>query len=283
MRDYSVVKPSFWISGTGKKLRGDVEAQIIAFYLMTGPHSTMTGVFHCPIMYMAHETGLDIQGASKGLQSLINEDFCFFDDDSETVFVTNALRYQVGENLKPKDNRVKGIKKQFESLPETRAKAEFLNKYWDVLGLDNPTKKQAENTRGLQGASKAHRSQDQDQEQDQDIKQQRAAKKNRLEIQTTGNNNFLVTDDLVSSLERFYPALDVEQQLRNIAGHFHARPDELRPRTKITQFIHSWMQNRANQVSQGQSENDDPLGLNDKSWINDLVFNEDGTVYEKSN
>jgi len=197
--------------------------------------------------------------------------------------VTNALRYQVGENLKPKDNRVKGIKKQFESLPETRAKAEFLNKYWDVLGLDNPTKKQAENTRGLQGASKAHRSQDQDQEQDQDIKQQRAAKKNRLEIQTTGNNNFLVTDDLVSSLERFYPALDVEQQLRNIAGHFHARPDELRPRTKITQFIHSWMQNRANQVSQGQSENDDPLGLNDKSWINDLVFNEDGTVYEKSN
>lgn len=113
--------------------------------------------------------------------------------------------------------------------------------------------------------------------------QQRATKKFELEIQTSGNNNFLVTDDLVSSLKGFYPALDVEQQLRNIAGHFHARPDELRPRTKITQFIHSWMQNRANQVSQGQSENDDPLGLNDTSWIDDLVFNEDGTVYEKSN
>lgn len=113
--------------------------------------------------------------------------------------------------------------------------------------------------------------------------QQQEIKKFELEIQTTGNSNFIVTIELVEQLKGFYPLLDVEQQLRNIAGHFSARPDELRPRTKITQFIHSWMQNRANQVSNSKNENDDPLGLNDTSWADGLVFDDQGGVYEKSN
>ena len=48
MRDYGKVSPGFWIGETGKALRGDMEAQIVALYLMTSPHATMTGVYHCP-------------------------------------------------------------------------------------------------------------------------------------------------------------------------------------------------------------------------------------------
>ena len=33
MRDYGQVTPAFWIGETGKKLRGDVNAQVLAMYL----------------------------------------------------------------------------------------------------------------------------------------------------------------------------------------------------------------------------------------------------------
>ena len=67
MRDYGVVSPQFWIGATGKRLRGNPDAQLLALYLMTSPHATMIGVFHCPILYMAHETGMPFEGASNAL------------------------------------------------------------------------------------------------------------------------------------------------------------------------------------------------------------------------
>lgn len=65
MRDYAQVCPQFWLGKTGKKLRGDAEAQLVALYLITSPHANMIGVFHCPMMYIAHETGMSLEGASK--------------------------------------------------------------------------------------------------------------------------------------------------------------------------------------------------------------------------
>lgn len=57
MRDYSKVNGQFWTGKTGKALRGDAQAQLVALYLVTSPHSNMIGVFHCPVLYIAHETG----------------------------------------------------------------------------------------------------------------------------------------------------------------------------------------------------------------------------------
>lgn len=164
MRDYSIVKPIFWVGKTGKELRGKPEAQVLALYLMTSPHSTMIGVFHCPIMYMAYETGLSLEGASKGLQSLLEGGFCTFDEATDTVFIKNMLKFQVGDNLNPKDNRVKAVKRAFAELPESKSKQEFAEVYWEILGLEKP----AQNTSPFKAPSKPLRSQDQDQEQDQD-------------------------------------------------------------------------------------------------------------------
>ncbi|MFT3789627.1 MAG: hypothetical protein QM741_00825 [Rudaea sp.] len=61
MRDYGKVSPQFWIGKTGKRLRGNLEAQIVAMYLMTAPAASMTGVYYCPLVSIAHETGLDAE------------------------------------------------------------------------------------------------------------------------------------------------------------------------------------------------------------------------------
>jgi len=125
MRDYGIVSPKFWVGQTGKALRGDMPAQLLALYLMTSPHASMIGVFHCPVLYMAHETGMTIEGASKALASLIEAGFCTFDEASEEVFVKRMAAFQVGEQLDAKDNRCKGIAKEAAKIQSPSVKAEF--------------------------------------------------------------------------------------------------------------------------------------------------------------
>ncbi|EAA8947744.1 hypothetical protein B6440_24925, partial [Salmonella enterica] len=79
MRDYATVSPQFWLGETGRKLRKEgAEVQVVAFYLMTSPHANMLGLYYLPILYLAHETGLDMEGAWKGLQRAISVDFCSY-------------------------------------------------------------------------------------------------------------------------------------------------------------------------------------------------------------
>ena len=136
MRDYSKVSSGFWTGKTGRSLRGDMQTQIVAMYLMTSPHSNMIGVFHCPILYIAHETGSPLEGATEGLKKLIQGGFCTYEEDSETIWVHQMANFQIGEALKASDNRVKDIRKQFENLPEGRIKTEFFKKYGKAFHLE---------------------------------------------------------------------------------------------------------------------------------------------------
>ena len=87
VRDYGKVSPHFWTGTTGKKLRNSPEAVIVAMYLMTSPHANMLGLYYMPILYVAHETGLGFEGASKGLRSACEAGFCSYDEASEMVWV----------------------------------------------------------------------------------------------------------------------------------------------------------------------------------------------------
>lgn len=165
MRDYGKVAPSFWIGSTGKALRGDPQAQLVALYLMTGPHSSMTGVFYCPLIYIANETGIPLEGASKALRRLQSDGFCVYDDDAETVFVREMAKFQIGEDLKPTDNRVKGIVKDFLSMPKGLIRQAFYDRYRDDFRLpgDRPANGKTK------APSKPLRSQEQEQEQDNSL------------------------------------------------------------------------------------------------------------------
>lgn len=164
MRDYGVVSPKFWIGGTGKSLRGNAPAQVLALYLMTCPHANMIGVFHCPVLYMAHETGLGMEGASKALQSLIEADYCTYDEASETVFVHRMAAFQVAESLKPGDNRVKGVERDWQNIAQPQMKAAFHAIYSVAFHLPG----EGENTSLSKAPSKPLASQEQEQEQEQE-------------------------------------------------------------------------------------------------------------------
>lgn len=95
MRDYATVAPQFWLGKTGRELRKKgAEAQVVSFYLMTSPHANMLGLYYLPILYIAHETGLGLEGASKGLKSTIEAGFCSYDEDTEMVWVHEMAAYR---------------------------------------------------------------------------------------------------------------------------------------------------------------------------------------------
>lgn len=163
MRDYAKVSPKFWIGPTGKSIRKlGPEIQVLAFYLMTSPHANMLGIYHLPIAYIVADTGITFEGASKGLASLSEAGFCGYDEDSEVVFIYEMARYQIGEQLKPNDNQVEGVRREYRNLPENRFLTEFYEKYSTAFHLGEQ--------RGLEGACKALRSQEQEKEQEQEIK-----------------------------------------------------------------------------------------------------------------
>lgn len=163
MRDYGKVSPQFWIGRTGKSLRGNAEAQVLALYLMTSPHANMIGVYHCPVAYMAHETGLTIEGASKALQSLIEADFCTFDAVDEYVFVHQFALHQVGESLLPSDKRCKGVENELAKVPKNQCWQAFRARYAAPYNL--PTTPQ--NTSPSEAPSESLGSQKQKQKQEQ--------------------------------------------------------------------------------------------------------------------
>lgn len=142
MREYGKISGKFWTQGTGKAIRGNAEAQLVALYLMTCPTSEMTGVFQCPKLYIAHETGLGMEGACKGLQSLIDLEYCMYDDDTETVFVYEMAKFQIGEELKVSDNQVKAVIKAYSSMTGA-FKTAFFERYSEAFHLPNASPSEA--------------------------------------------------------------------------------------------------------------------------------------------
>lgn len=138
MRDYGTVSPKFWRAGTGKALRGDAHAQLLALYLMTSPHSNMIGVYFCTLQSMAYETGIPFEGASKALRRLIGEGYCVFDDDTDEVFVVTMAAHQIAERLEAKDNRCKSVARELALVNSSKLQQAFRDVYAVAFNLVMP-------------------------------------------------------------------------------------------------------------------------------------------------
>lgn len=158
MREYSKISPSFWIGTTGRQLQEKgVEAMIVGMYLVTSPHANMIGLYYCPIEYIWSDTGLTLQGASKGLRWASEDGFCGYDHATRMVWVYEMAKFQIDESLKPNDKRVFGVKNEYKKLPNNPFLEEFFNRYKDTFHLDE--------RRGSEAPCKPLRSQEQEQEQ----------------------------------------------------------------------------------------------------------------------
>lgn len=162
-RDHAIVRHRFWTGRTGKSLRGDPEAQVLAQYLMSCPSSNMIGLYYLPIPMIAHETGLTFEGASKGLRRLSDGGFAHYDNAEEVVWVVNMAREQIGKELKAKDKRQEAIVRQWQEQANCAQYLEFHTRYATAFHLPDPKPTASRS----EGASEAPRSQGDGQGQDQ--------------------------------------------------------------------------------------------------------------------
>jgi hypothetical protein len=168
VRDYAKVAPQFWTGTTGKALKkAGPEAVIVAMYLMTSPHANMIGVYHCPVGYIVIDTGLTIEGASKGLASAIEAGFCTFDEDSDYVFVHEFAAYQIGDELKADDKRCAGVKNELDKVPKNQCWRGFRARYAVPFHLPVPVAPASP----IEAPSEPLRCQEQEQEQEQEKEQ----------------------------------------------------------------------------------------------------------------
>lgn len=169
MREYGKVSPQFWIGETGKRLKkAGAEAQVVGLYLMTSPHANMLGLYYMPSIYIAHETGLGIEGASKGLRSCIEAGFCEYDEASEMVWVFEMAKYQIAEALDPNDKRCKGVQNEYNSLPSNPYLARFYAKYCEAYSMTKKRSVEVQEGSPFEAPSKPLASQEHEHEQEQE-------------------------------------------------------------------------------------------------------------------
>lgn len=241
MRDYAKVSPKFWTGLTGKSLRKHPEAQIVAFYLMTCPTSEMTGVFVCPLIYIAHETGLGEEGALKGLARLYEIDFCTFDEASETIFVHEMAKYQIGEELKVNDNQVKSVRKAFSAMKGI-IRERFFERYEASFHLSDespckaPSKPRTRTSEGTGAETETRSAPD-----GACAEPQSASTPAVVEIPIIGGKEFPVTQKHADEWIAAYPAVDVVRQLAAMRQWCLANPAKRKTARGVLAFCNAWL------------------------------------------
>lgn len=171
MRDYGIITPQFWTGTTGRQIRElGSDARVVAAYLLTSPHANMLGLYHLPLAYLVTETGVSSEGALKALAGLSDLGFAEYDEGEETVWVPEMARFQIADELQPKDHRCKGVLKKLATFRKSRFYAPFLDRYRVAFHLDGapPPEPQAQGaSKGLPRPSQAPMKPGSDQDQDQ--------------------------------------------------------------------------------------------------------------------
>lgn len=166
-----------------------------------------------------------LEGVKRALLALQALGFCYYDFESEYVFVIEMARWQIAPKLKASDNRAKGLRKIVENLPNPM-RARFIARYNEdfSLGFDEKeVEKMLSESKPLaspfEGPWEALRSQDQeqDQEQEQDIS-------SRVSNETLSSANANASESAEENQTDLFDS--IEEPRHNLAEQSDAHPAE---------------------------------------------------------
>lgn len=257
MRDHAIVSPKFWTGETGRALReAGPDAQRLAFYLITSPNANMIGLYYLPMPTLCHEVGITFEGASKALRRVVELGFCSYDDTHEVVWVHEMARWQIGNAIKPKDNRVKAILKMLETYSKCSLVKGFHEKYGSQFSLPKASP--------FEGPSEPLRSQEQDQEQEQEQDRDYCsevasdseppeAEPTLLEFPTSGKaKTWGLVQSHIDELSEAFPGVDVLAEARKAALWCQDNPKRRKTPGGMRRFLSTWMERGQNR-GQGRS------------------------------
>lgn len=117
MRKFVMLSPNFWVGHTGRDLaRAGNHAQLVALYLLSNPLANYTGLYRLPLIYIANDLNMPLDNVRDALKAIEKTGFAKYDEASEYVWIVECARHQLGEDLKPADNKVKYVNKEFAAI-----------------------------------------------------------------------------------------------------------------------------------------------------------------------
>jgi uncharacterized phage protein (TIGR02220 family) len=235
MREFAKVSPQIWINEQSRKLkRLGIEAQLIAFYLSTCPHSSMIGVYYLPIAFISHETGISHDVVLSTLQNLEEINVCTYDKSTEYIWVHDMAFDQISSKPKFNDNRVKAIHDAFHGLPDLPFLDKFKEKYGEAFYM--VSQKQLNEGPYKPLPSKEKEKDNENDKENENQNENEAAQKNsnsNSDILENNNNNVDQNESSLSS---------VEEQARRILDFFNEKIKYPYPPTnKNLKFIINWL------------------------------------------
>lgn len=169
-----------------------------------------------------------LEGVKRALLALQALGFCYYDFESEYVFVIEMARWQIAPKLKASDNRAKGLRKIVENLPNPM-RARFIARYNEdfSLGFDEKeVEKMLSESKPLaspfEGPWEALRSQDQEQDQDQEQEQDISS---RVSNETLSSANANASESVEENQTNLFDS--IEEPCHNLAEKSDAHPDDV--------------------------------------------------------
>lgn len=139
MREFSTVRPDFWIGETGRRLREHPpHVRELAFYLMTAPGHEAFGLYYKPIQAIASDMGRDEAVIVESFQVLAELGYCQYDAVSGWVWVLNMCKFQYMKPLKGIDFRSAHANRWYSGLPKNPFLGPFFDAYCEFLALKGP-------------------------------------------------------------------------------------------------------------------------------------------------
>lgn len=135
MRTQVTLIPTFWTRGSGKKLRGNPVAQVLALYLMSAPASTYVGIYYLTIITIVNETGLTEAQVRETLPLV--SDIAQYDEQAELVFLPECSRINIGESMSVTDKKRKNVLAQLKIHGKHPFVAQWIERYYGPYHLSN--------------------------------------------------------------------------------------------------------------------------------------------------
>ena len=244
---YRTIDAKFWTDPKVRKLT--VDGKLFMLYLVTNPHSHLSGFYYLPRSTMTSETGISGKMLNSLCDTLSRAGLAYFDPENDIVFVYNMLNYQ-GRGQKNESSAAK----QVQTFMHSPLVAKFTARYPKIkIPSSYPIQSQ-------DGAGTQEQEQDKDKDKDKDKEQDidasaSCSEPNKsaseqtlvpvdalLEFPTVGKaTRWYLTQQHINDLTESFPDLDVLAECRKALGWIRNNMPKRKTPKGMPRFLFYWL------------------------------------------
>lgn len=211
MREYGTIHKGFWQNEEFKAL--DSDTRLLAAYLLTSPHTAMTGAFRLPDAYACEDLNWTSERLRNGYETLSRIGFIRHSESARWVWVVKFLQF----NKLANPNMVKAAIKMAEAIPSA---VDFRSEVLASLGVIETVAKPLRNTPSPSSS---------------------LSPITEIQVLLADGSSFQIPEPLAESFVATYPRIEVAGEVRKAATWCAANPAQRKTLRGVGKFLNSWL------------------------------------------